>query len=141
VFFRPGSARLTREAMAQLDQLSSQITDRSGFVLEIVGYGDTARTTRYNQNLAQLRAEAVERYLADKKNIPVMRMFALGFGTTRPITQNVSSTGENGPVSGRTASRRVDIKLLTHNISSNSSTGAGNTSESASGVSRAKPQL
>src|SRR5262245_53957250 len=74
VFFRPGSAKLTREAMAQLDQLASQISDRNGFILEITGFGDTARATRYNQSLAQMRAEAVERYLADKKNIPVMRM-------------------------------------------------------------------
>src|SRR6185369_18076724 len=40
VFFRAGSAVLTSEAMAQLDQLASQITNRRGFVLEIIGYGD-----------------------------------------------------------------------------------------------------
>jgi len=127
VFFRPGSARLTREAMAQLDQLASQISDRNGFILEITGFGDTARATRYNQSLAQMRAEAVERYLADKNNIPVMRMFALGFGSTRSI-QSVSGTGEPGPISGRTASRRVDMKLFTHNASSCVSAGVRSSS-------------
>jgi outer membrane protein OmpA-like peptidoglycan-associated protein len=148
VFFRPGSARLTAEAMAQLDQLASQITDRNGFIFEITGFGDTVRATRYNQNLAQMRAEAVERYLADKDSVPVMRMFALGFGSTRPITQNVSNTGEsNPPASGRALSRRVEIKLLTHNISKNASMGGPGPADSGSSDSTrdntrpAKPQL
>ncbi|HUK91435.1 MAG TPA: OmpA family protein [Blastocatellia bacterium] len=127
VFFRPGSDRLTREAMAQLDQLASQITDRNGFVLEITGFGDTARPNRYNQNLAQLRAEAVQRYLADKDNVPVMRMFAIGFGTTRPPNENVSmneSTGASAQTL-RAQVRRVDIRLLTHNVPNGGVAGRG----------------
>jgi len=114
VFFRPGSVRLTSEAMAQLDQVASQITDRSGFVLQITGYGDTARPSRYNDNLAQQRAEAVERYLADRHNIPIMRMYALGFGAAGPMPQTVSSVGarEAMPAPGGQVRRRVDIALL-----------------------------
>jgi outer membrane protein OmpA-like peptidoglycan-associated protein len=112
VFFRPGSARLTAEGMAQLDSLATQIRSGSGFILEIVGYGDSARATRYNTNLAQLRAEAVQRYLADKHDIPVMRMFALGFGAARPMTENVSSAEAAAP---RAHSRRVEIRILTNN--------------------------
>ncbi|HEX5732730.1 MAG TPA: OmpA family protein [Blastocatellia bacterium] len=114
IFFRPGSARLTPEGMAQLDTLASQITDRNGFILEIVGFGDTPKATRYNQSLAQIRAEAVQRYLADKANIPVMRMFALGFGAARPIGQTVS-TEEPAPAASRALYRRVEIRLLTNN--------------------------
>ena len=118
VFFRTGSAVLTKAAMAQLDQLSSQITDRRGFVLEIVGFGDSARATRYNQSLAQLRAEAVQRYLADKDSIPLMRMFAVGFGAARPVIQN-ASTGDTTNTSStgssqQTLPRRVEIRLLTN---------------------------
>jgi len=145
VFFRSGSARLTAEAMAQLDQLASQITDRNGFILEITGFGDTSRATRYNQNLAQMRAEAVERYLADKNNVPVMRMFALGFGSSRPITQNVSANGEPtpAPTSGRALNRRVEIHLLVHNVSKNASmNGQGSGSSGAGSIeNNAKPQL
>src|SRR5258708_777952 len=121
VFFRPGSGRLTPEAMAQLDTLASQITDRNGFVLEIVGYGDAARASVYNQNLAQLRAEAVQRYLADRRNIPVMRMFALGFGSARPLApnggtmSNVSTSDSSSAGASRAMSRRVEIRLLTNN--------------------------
>ncbi|MEN3334887.1 MAG: OmpA-OmpF porin, family, partial [Blastocatellia bacterium] len=93
-----------------------QITDRNGFVLEITGFGDTARATRYNESLAQLRAEAVQRYLADKHNVSLMRMFAIGFGAARPMTQNVS-TGDTATstTSPRALNRRVEIRLLTNN--------------------------
>jgi len=114
VFFRPGSAVLTKQAMAQLDTFASQISDRRGFVLEIIGYGDTSRATRYNERLAQLRAEAVQRYLADRQNVPLMRMFAAGFGAARPMhnvstTEATSSTGTT-----RVMPRRVEIHLLTN---------------------------
>jgi len=115
VFFRPGSAKLTPEGMAQLDTMASQITNRNGFILEIIGYGDTARATRQNQNLAQMRAESVQRYLADKNNVPVMRMYAVGFGAARPMaTQNVS-TADGGATTDRALNRRVEIRVLTNN--------------------------
>src|ERR1043165_4068768 len=117
VFFKPGSAKLTPEAQAQLDQIAVQITDRNGFVLEITGFGDTARATRYNESLAQLRAEAVQRYLADKHNVSLMRMFALGFGAARPLTQNVSTSDATAQTTtpSRALNRRVEIRLLTNN--------------------------
>ncbi|HKP85770.1 MAG TPA: OmpA family protein [Blastocatellia bacterium] len=120
VFFRPGTAKLTPEAMAQLDTLASQITDRNGFILEITGFGDTAKASHYNENLAQLRAQAVQRYLADKNNVPVMRMFAIGFGASRPLaTQNVSTTSDTTTTATTTTPRalyrRVEIRLLTNN--------------------------
>jgi outer membrane protein OmpA-like peptidoglycan-associated protein len=120
VFFKPGSAKLTSEGMAQLDSLASQMTNKPGFILEIIGYGDSARATRLNQSLAQMRAESVQRYLADKHNVPVMRMFALGFGASRPITQGatteqVSATSESTPAQTRALNRRVEIRLLTNN--------------------------
>lgn len=114
VFFRPGSAVLTREAMAQLDNFASRITVRRGFVLEIVGYGDSPKPTEYNQSLAQMRAEAVQRYLADKDNVPLMRMFAVGFGATRPLIQNASTSEASSSGGAQTLPRRVEIHLLTN---------------------------
>jgi outer membrane protein OmpA-like peptidoglycan-associated protein len=134
VFFRAGSAKLTPEAMAQLDQIASQITDRNGFVLEITGFGDTARATRYNESLAQLRAEAVQRYLADKHNISLMRMFAIGFGASRPVSQNVSAADGAMATSPRALNRRVEIRLLTNNAVQGApmrTTSTGTTSMSA----------
>lgn len=113
VFFRPRSAILTSEAMAQLDMFASQITDRRGFVLEIIGYGDSTNATSYNQDLAQLRAEAVQRYLADRNNVPLMRMFAVGFGAARPSIQNAATGEVSSSGAAQTLPRRVEIHLLT----------------------------
>lgn len=136
VFFRPGATKLTPEGMAQLDMLAAQITDRNGFVLEIIGYGDTARATRHNQNLAQMRAEAVQRYLADRHNIPVMRMFALGFGAARPFgsgsIENVSSGEPASPATVRAQNRRVEIRLLTNNAVPNAPMRTGTTTSGQS---------
>jgi len=129
VFFRPSSAVLTKEAMAQLDHLASQIIDRRGFVLEIVGYGDSDKETRFNQNLAQLRAEAVQRYLADRNNVPLMRMFAAGFGVGRPLVQNASTT----QAAGQSMARRVEVHLLTN------AGGQGAPIKTASSVSGTRP--
>src|ERR1044072_3049870 len=138
VFFRPGSAKLTPEGMAQLDTLATQITDRNGFILEIIGYGDTARATRFNENLAQLRAEAVQRYLADKNNVPVMRMFAIGFGAARPpATQNVSTSDTaTTTASARALNRRVEIRLLTNNAVPSAPMRTSTTSGGADSTSR-----
>ncbi len=136
VFFKAGNTKLTPEGMAQLDMLASQITDRNGFVLEIIGFGDTARATRHNQTLAQMRAEAVQRYLADRHNIPVMRMFALGFGAARPIgsdsIQNVSNGETVSPATARAQYRRVEIRLLTNNAVPNAPMRTSTTTTSGS---------
>lgn len=135
VFFRPGSSVLTSEAKAQLDMFASQIADRRGFVLEIIGYGDSANATTYNQNLAQLRAEAVQRYLADKNNVPLMRMFAAGFGATRPSIQNASTGEVSSSGTAHSLPRRVEIHLLTNSAVERSPSTTGG-SGAAAGTSR-----
>jgi outer membrane protein OmpA-like peptidoglycan-associated protein len=131
VFFRPGSAVLTKEAMAQLDTFASQITGRRGFVLEIVGYGDSEKATNYNQSLAQMRAEAVQRYLADRDNVPLMRMFAVGFGAARPLIQSASTSETSSSGSAPTLPRRVEIHLLTNATVERPPTRSGNSGASA----------
>jgi len=116
VFFKAGSAVLTTEAMAQLDTFASRITDRRGFVMEIVGFGDSDKDTTYNQRLADLRADAVQRYLADKGNIPLMRMFSAGFGAARPMMQNASAGTTSSSGTAQTLPRRVEIHLLTNSV-------------------------
>jgi OmpA-OmpF porin, OOP family len=133
VFFKPGSAVLTTEAMAQLDTFTARITDR-GFVMEIVGYGDSDKETNYNQRLAQLRAEAVQRYLADKRNIPIMRMFSAGFGAARPMMQNASaSSTTSSSGTAQTLPRRVEIHLLTNPLGERPPGKTGGSGGSSSG--------
>src|SRR3977135_2885041 len=70
VRFKFGSYQLTPEAKESLDQLASQIKDKTNFILEIEGFADSIGKDAYNNQLTQKRADAVRRYLAEQHDIP-----------------------------------------------------------------------
>lgn len=109
------SYQLTPEAAAALDQLAGQIKDRNNFILEIQGFADATGTDSYNNQLTQRRADAVRRYLAEQHNIPLFRMHILGFGELRAVADNTTREG-------RAQNRRVEIRLLSRNVSGGAST-------------------
>lgn len=110
VRFKFDSYQLTPEAMESLDQLASQIKDRENFILDIQGFADWIGSDAYNNQLTQKRADAVRRYLAEQHHIPLFRMHMLGLGEVRPVADNKTREG-------RAENRRVEIRLLTRNIS------------------------
>ena len=110
VHFKFDSYQLTPEARESLDQLASQIKDRENFVLEIQGFADWIGSDSYNNQLTQKRADAVRRYLAEQHNIPLFRMHILGLGEMRPVADNKTRDG-------RAENRRVEIRLLSRNVS------------------------
>jgi outer membrane protein OmpA-like peptidoglycan-associated protein len=109
VLFMVKKADLLPEAMSALDELASQIKDRNGFVLEIEGFASADGTDELNDKLSQARSEAVRRYLADRHNVPLHRMYMLGFGESRPVA-------DNSTLEGRIQNRRVQVRLLTNNV-------------------------
>ncbi len=108
VWFKVGRSELTPEAMSSLDELASQITDRNGYLMEIQGFASSDGPTALNERLSQERSESVRRYLAEQHNIPLFRLYILGFGENRPVADN--DTRE-----GRQQNRRVEVRLLTNN--------------------------
>jgi len=110
VHFKFDSYELSPEAREALDQLAAQIKDRDNFILEIQGYADGVGSDTYNNQLTQRRADAVRRYVAEQHNVALFRMHILGFGKIRPVADN--NTAE-----GRAENRRVEIRLLTRNVS------------------------
>jgi OmpA-OmpF porin, OOP family len=110
VRFNFDSYELTPEAKDALNQLASQIKDRDNFILEIQGFADWMGSDAYNNQLTQRRADAVRRYIAEQHNVALFRMHILGFGEVRPVADNKTPEG-------RAENRRVEIRLLTRNIS------------------------
>jgi outer membrane protein OmpA-like peptidoglycan-associated protein len=108
VLFKVGRSELLPEAMMALDELAGQIRDRNGFLLEIEGFASSDGNNDYNDRLSQARSEAVRRYLAERHNIPLFRMYILGFGEGRPVADNTTREG-------RTQNRRVEVRLMTNN--------------------------
>jgi len=108
VLFKVARSELTPEAMYALDEIAGQIKDRNGFLLEIEGFASADGDPAYNDRLSQARSESVRRYLAERHNIPVFRMYILGFGESRPVADNTT-------LEGRVQNRRVEVRLLTNN--------------------------
>lgn len=114
VNFKFDSYQLTPEARQALDDLATKIGTQTNFVLEIEGFADWVGTSAYNNQLTEKRADAVRRYLAEQHDIPVFRMFILGFGTSRPVADNHSRDG-------RAQNRRVEVRLLNRSLSDSQS--------------------
>jgi len=108
VHFRSGSARLTPEAKAQMDELATKVQSGTlkGWVMEITGYADSTGNTARNRSLSERRADAVINYLVTKYNLPLRRLVQpFGYGESNPVAENDSTMG-------RSLNRRVEIKVL-----------------------------
>jgi outer membrane protein OmpA-like peptidoglycan-associated protein len=82
--FRSGSAALTPQAMAELDQLGKALTsaDLASYNFKIVGHTDTVGAPDQNQTLSEARAQAVKAYLESKFNVPGAKLQTEGMGET-----------------------------------------------------------
>lgn len=106
VNFKVGSAVLSPEAKASLDQLASQAGSLKGYMIEVTGYASADGNTKMNKALSERREKAVREYLIDNHNISLRRFTpSYGYGELQAVADN--STRE-----GREQNRRVEIKLL-----------------------------
>jgi peptidoglycan-associated lipoprotein len=88
-----------------LDEIGTSMQQKPELILEIAGYTDNVGPDAYNLILGNKRAESVRRYLADKFDIAIFRMFEISFGESKPKALNDSK-------SGRATNRRATLMLL-----------------------------
>lgn len=106
VNFKVGSAVLSPEAKASLDQIATASTSLKGYTIEVTGFASADGDAKKNKILSERRAQAVKDYLIEVHNIPLRRIgTSYGFGELQAVADN--STKE-----GREQNRRVEIKLL-----------------------------
>jgi outer membrane protein OmpA-like peptidoglycan-associated protein len=106
VNFKVGSAVLSLDSKAKLDELATKALNAKGYVVEVSGFADTSGSVERNRALSQRRADAVIRYLVETHNIPLRRIVTpYGFGESNPVAENTSRAG-------RAQNRRVEVKLL-----------------------------
>jgi OmpA-OmpF porin, OOP family len=106
VNFRTGSAVLSKDSKATLDDLATKALNSKGYVLEVSGFTDSTGSINRNRALSQRRADTVIRYLIENHNIPLRRIVTpYGYGETNPVAENNSRDG-------RAQNRRVEVKLL-----------------------------
>ena len=105
VNFKVGSAVLTPEGKATLDEVVERAKSEHGFVIEVRGFASSDGSENLNDRLSERRADAVVRYLAQHE-IPLRRIvLPFGYGEAMPVADN--STRE-----GRKQNRRVEVKLM-----------------------------
>jgi OOP family OmpA-OmpF porin len=109
--FKSNHAEVTDEAKSTLDQLAAKVKGSKGYVLEIQGFTDSVGSDEYNLALSQKRSENVVRYLVQQHQVPLFRMFILGFGEAKQVEDNKTKEG-------RAANRRVEITLLKSEVES-----------------------
>jgi outer membrane protein OmpA-like peptidoglycan-associated protein len=106
ILFRVGSAVLSQEAKAQLDELARKAESAKGYLVEISGYTDASGSVSKNRRLSQQRADSVVRYLVENHNIPLRRIITpFGYGEAKSVADNRTRQG-------RAENRRVEVKIL-----------------------------
>jgi len=104
--FRTGSAVLSADSKAQLDEIATKALNAKGYVVEVSGFADATGSIAVNRALSQRRADSVIRYLVENHSIPLRRIVTpYGYGESNPVAEN--NTRE-----GRAQNRRVEVKLL-----------------------------
>jgi peptidoglycan-associated lipoprotein len=104
--FAFGGTGLPDAAKEQIDKIVSQLKqDPKNVYIEIEGHTDNVGSPDYNERLGLERAEAVERYLHEKHQVPLHRMNAISYGMRRPEADNKTKDG-------RAKNRRVVIRVL-----------------------------
>ena len=106
VNFKVGSAVLTPEAKASLDQLAAAASPLKGYMIEVTGYASAEGSVKANKALSERREKAVREYLIDNHNISLRRFTpSYGYGELQAVADNTTREG-------REQNRRVEIKLL-----------------------------
>jgi OOP family OmpA-OmpF porin len=104
VDFQSGSAKLTPQAIASLDQLGKALTSSTlaAYNFKIVGHTDTVGDSTTNQTLSEQRAAAVKYYLETKFNVASTRLQSQGVGDSDLLVQTPPNTAEQ-------SNRRVQV--------------------------------
>jgi NitT/TauT family transport system substrate-binding protein len=104
IYFDTGSANMSVDSRAIVDEIGSMMRAYENTVVDIEGNTDSTGSHAYNVELSKERAEAVKNYLMQKHGYPAARMRTKGNGPDNPIDTNNTTEG-------REKNRRTDIKV------------------------------
>ncbi len=104
--FKSGSTVMIGDYEAALDELADKIKQDSNFKNLIVeGHTDSVGKFKYNEVLSKKRADTIRTYLISKKKVPATQVIAIGYGPSRPISDNAN-------YQGRQLNRRVEFQIV-----------------------------
>jgi outer membrane protein OmpA-like peptidoglycan-associated protein len=128
--FRPGQTVLSRKAKEALDDMSRNLKDQRGYIIEVQGF--SAGRGEAAIESSQRMADAVRRYLVIQQEIPVYRVHVLGLGSVRP-----QSASAEGGKPQRMRGAAVEVSLLKNDLEQLSAPGTTGSATSQGGISGA----
>lgn len=103
IFFDTNSAKLLPESLVELSKLLAFLQNNPSVKIELSGHTDNKGTESLNKTLSLQRAQSVQKFLTEKGITPI-RLKAIGYGYTQPITTNNTEAG-------RAKNRRTEMKI------------------------------
>ena len=103
--FRSGQTVLSSKDRQALDDMTADLKDQKGYIIEVQGFSRGAGQAGIQSS--QAMANSVVRYLVEKNEIPVYRVYVMGMG-------NAKLPAEDG--STARAGNRVEISLMKNNV-------------------------
>ncbi len=104
ILFKKGKADVDPACDRTMTQIAKIVKDTPGFHVQVDGHTDNVGNPESNKKLSQARAEAVVKYLVEKKKVDSKRLSAKGWGDSQPIADNKTAKG-------RAKNRRVDFTV------------------------------
>lgn len=105
VLFAIDKSTLTNQDKQRLDQIVQAVKPLRHYVIQVRGYTDSTGPRALNLRLSASRANAVVRYLTLTGEIPLVKIYSLGYGEAAPVNPNNTRAG-------RKLNRRVDVTVL-----------------------------
>lgn len=118
--FAPGTTALGKKSRAALNDIADQLNGQKGYILQVQGF--TRTRGQAGVSASDAMANSVVRYLVEKKNVPIYRIYKMGYGSARP----------EGVTVGR--GNVVQVTLMQNSLSDLNANGATAASGSAIGA-------
>lgn len=106
--FENGKANILPEMHTDLDKIANFLIDHPELHLKISGHTDSAGKEESNLKLSQARADAIKNYLVSQFKIEATRIEAVGYGSSRPIVQELTDDHKQ-------LNRRVEFEISRSN--------------------------
>lgn len=87
VSFAWNSAQIDGSSRAALDAAAEEIARNEQYMVNVLGFADPSGSEEYNLALGRRRADAVVRYLLDRRPADLSRFQSISFGETPPAIE------------------------------------------------------
>lgn len=102
--FENGKAALRSEMFEDLDKIINFLLDNPDFKIKISGHTDSDGREEFNLDLSQQRANSIKEYITYFGNVAENRVDAIGYGSSKPIVEEVSEAD-------KAMNRRVEFEI------------------------------